>query len=296
MRSREAMYLYLFIAPGLLGMILFHLAPMVASLGLSFTEYEITSPPEFVGFENYHRMLFVDELVGKSLSVTAIYAVVGVPIRLFLQLFLAILLNRNIAGIRLFRAILYFPSVVAGVAIALGWILLLNPTYGAVNHILWELFGIIGPRWLNSTQWVIPGLLLMSLWGIGPGIVINLAGLQGISPELYEAAEIDGASGLRKFLHITLPMMSPILMFNLVMGIVSNFQIFTQAYVMTGGGPANSSLFFVLYLYRNAFEFFKMGYASALAWLLFAIILILTLAVFRSSPLWVYYEAKRERN
>jgi multiple sugar transport system permease protein len=192
-----------------------------------------------------------------------------------------------------FRSMLYLPSIVAGVAMSLAWVFLLNSEYGLVNYVIWRLFHIEGPAWLYNTRWVIPAMLVMSFWGIGPGIVINLAGLQGIPRELYEAAEIDGATGIRKFFSVTLPMMSPILLFNLVSGIIANFQVFTQAYVMTRGGPSNASLFYMLYLYRNAYEFFQLGYASALAWLLFVIILILTLLVFKSSPLWVFYQDRR---
>jgi multiple sugar transport system permease protein len=238
-------------------------------------------------------MLFEDPLIWKSLSVTAQYAVIGVPIRLFAQLFIAMLLNHSLRGVAIFRSMIYLPSVVSGVALALVWILLFNGTFGLFNYLLWEILRIQGPNWLNSTQWVIPAFIIMSFWQMGPGIVIDLAGLQGIPRELYEAAEIDGANAVSKFITITLPMMSPLLLFNLIMGIVANFQVFTQAYVMTSGGPSNASLFYVLYLYRNAFEFFKMGYASAMAWLLFFVILLLTLLVFKSSPLWVFYQEKR---
>lgn len=286
------LYFYLFASPALLGFLVLTLGPMITSAVYSFGDYRLNAPLRFVGLDNYRRM-FADPLVGHALLVTAYYTFLGVPIRLFMQLFIAMLLNRPIRGINLFRSALYLPSIISGVALALVWMWLLNPAFGLVNYLLWVLFRIQGPGWLMDPDWVIPGLVIMSFWQIGPGIVINLAGLQGIPQELYEAGEIDGATGWRRFTHITLPLMSSVVFFNLVMGLVHNFQVFTQAYVMTQGGPSNASLFYMLYLYRNAFEYFKMGYASALAWFLFFIILALTSVVFRSSPFWVYYEARR---
>lgn len=287
---REALLFYLFVTPALLGLLIFTLGPMVASFYFSFCDYEIVRAPVWVGLANYHKMFFVDRLPLKSLGVTAYYSFVGVPIRLVAQFLIALLLNRALFGRSLFRTILYLPSIVSGVALSLLWVWLLNPEFGLVNYLLWEVFRIQGPRWLSSPDWVIPALIVMSMWGIGGGIVICLAGLQGISEELYEAAELDGANGLQKMLHITVPHMTPVLFFNLVMGIIGSFQVFTQGYVMTGGGPSNASLFYVLYLYWNAFNYFRMGYASALAWVLFAIILAMTGLIFRSSSAWVYYE------
>jgi len=287
---REAVLFYVFVGPALLGLLIFTLGPMVASFYFSFCDYEIVRAPEWVGLANYHKMFFVDKLPLKSLGVTAYYSFVGVPIRLVAQFLVALLLNRALFGRSLFRTVLYLPSIVSGVALSLLWVWLLNPEFGLVNYLLWEVFGIQGPRWLSSPDWVIPALIVMSMWGIGGGIVICLAGLQGISEELYEAAELDGASGLQKMLRITVPHMTPVLFFNLIMGIIGSFQVFTQGYVMTGGGPSNASLFYVLYLYWNAFNYFRMGYASALAWVLFAIILAMTGLIFRSSSAWVYYE------
>lgn len=287
---REAVLFYVFVGPALLGLLIFTLGPMVASFYFSFCDYEIVRAPEWVGLANYHKMFFVNKLPLKSLGVTAYYSFVGVPIRLVAQFLVALLLNRALFGRSLFRTVLYLPSIVSGVALSLLWVWLLNPEFGLVNYLLWEVFGIQGPRWLSSPDWVIPALIVMSMWGIGGGIVICLAGLQGISEELYEAAELDGASGLQKMLRITVPHMTPVLFFNLIMGIIGSFQVFTQGYVMTGGGPSNASLFYVLYLYWNAFNYFRMGYASALAWVLFAIILAMTGLIFRSSSAWVYYE------
>jgi multiple sugar transport system permease protein len=194
----------------------------------------------------------------------------------------------------LFRTIFYLPSSISGVPVALLWMWIFSPEFGILNAAL-RLFGIEGPEWLFDPVWVIPAFIVMSLWGIGGGMVIFLAGLQSIPQHLYEAAELDGAGVLGKFWNVTLPMMSSIIFFNLIMSIIGSFQTFTQAFVMTKGGPANASLFYVLYLYRNAIGYFKMGYASAMAWLLFVIILGLTLLVFKSSPMWVYYEAEVRR-
>jgi len=291
-QRREALYFFLFASPALLGLLILTLGPMVLSAVYSFADPMLTGGMQFVGLQNYRRMI-ADELVWHSLLVTAHYTFLGVPLRLVAQLLIAMLLNRPIRGINVFRSLLYMPSIISGVALALVWLWLLNPAFGLLNYLLWALFRIKGPGWLMDPQWVIPGLIIMSFWQIGPGIIINLAGLQGIPQELYEAGEIDGATGWRRFTRITLPLMSSVIFFNLTMGLIGNFQVFTQAYVMTQGGPSNASLFYVLYLYRNAFEYFKMGYASALAWLLFFIILILTSAVFKSSPMWVYYEARR---
>ena len=206
----------------------------------------------------------------------------------------AILMNQRIWGIHVFRTIFYLPSSISGVPVALLWMWIFSPEFGILNTGL-RLFGIEGPQWLFDPVWVIPAFIVMSLWGIGGGMVIFLAGLQGIPQHLYEAAELDGAGAVAKFWNVTFPMMSPIIFFNLIMSIIGSFQTFTQAFVMTKGGPANASLFYVLYLYRNAIGYFKMGYGSAMAWLLFLIILALTLLVFKSSPLWVYYEAEVRR-
>lgn len=292
-RQRHLFYFYLFASPALLGFLLFTVGPMLATLGYSFTEYQLTGPMRFVGLDNYRVMLLEDSLVPHTLKVTAYYVFVGVPLRMIAQLLIALALNRGLRGTNIFRTILYLPSILSGVALALVWMWLLNPEFGLINYLLWSLFRIEGPAWLYSRDWVIPGLIIMSFWQIGPGIIINLAGLQGIPQELYEAAEIDGAGAWHRLLRITIPLMTPVLFFNLITGIISNFQVFTQAYVMTNGGPSNASLFYVLYLYRNAFQYFNMGYASALAWLLFFIILVLTVLIFRSSSLWVFYEARR---
>ena len=294
MAKKEELYFYLCISPWIIGFLIFIAGPIFASLFFSFCNYDVVTSPDWVGIQNYKR-LFSDPLFWQSLKVTSYYSLVSVPLGIALSLIIAILLNQNIRGLAWFRTIYYMPSVISGVAVSLLWMWIFNPEFGILNFLLWKLFHIQGPAWLMSEEWVIPALIIMSLWGIGGDIVIYLAGLQGIPTELYEAAEIDGANSFNKFLNITIPMMSPVLLFTLIMGIINSFQVFTQAYVMTGGGPHYASLFYVLYIYQNVFQFFSMGYASALSWILFLIMLVLTALIFKSSPLWVYYESTRER-
>jgi multiple sugar transport system permease protein len=204
------------------------------------------------------------------------------------------MLNANIPGVSVWRTVYYIPSVLAGVAVAILWSSLFNPRFGIINWIL-SWFGTKGPGWLSSPDWALPAFIVMSLWGVGGGMIIYLAGLQGIPTTLYDAAMVDGANAWHKLRHVTLPMMTPIIFYNLVMGVIGTFQYFTNAYVMTSGGPAEATLFYNLYLYNNAFSYMKMGYASALAWILFVIVLALTVLIFRSSEAWVYYEGQLRR-
>ena len=285
---REYISFYLFACPWLLGLLFFVLGPTIASLAISFTDYPVIVAPKWVGLDNYVKMA-QDPLVWQSLKITSLYSLGAVPLGLVASFSLAILMNQGIRGIRFFRTVYYLPAIISGVPVALVWMWVLNPEFGLINNAL-RLIGIEGPKWLFSREWVIPAFVLMSLWNVGVPMVIFLAGLQGIPAHLYEAAEIDGATVLAKFRYITLPMMSPVILFNLVLGVIASFQTFTPAYIMTNGGPANSSLFYGLYLYSNAFRWFKMGYASTLAWLMFIIILLLTLLVFRTTTRWVYYE------
>lgn len=286
---REEIAFYLFASPWLIGFLIWTAGPMIGSLVLSLTHYDVITQPVFTGLDNYVTMLTGDDLVWQSLKVTLFYVLGAVPIGLVGSLLLALLMNQRIRGIALFRTIYYTPSVIAGVPVALLWLWIFNPEFGIINSSLAS-FGIDGPKWLFSETWVIPAFIIMSVWNIGAPMIIYLAGLQGIPQHLYEAAEIDGAGPWAKFANVTLPMISPIIFFNTVMGIIASFQIFTPAYVMTKGGPNNASLFIGLYLYNNAFKFFQMGYAAALAWLVFVIIMALTLLVIRSSPYWLYYE------
>lgn len=288
---------YLFISPWLIGFLFFAAGPILFSMLMSFTRWSLLSPPRWIGLENYQQILFDDPLVYKSLWNTAYYVLFSVPLGVGLSLALALLLNQKLKGMHIFRTIYFLPSVTNLVAISILWLWIFNPEFGLLNRALaW--IGIDGPLWLQSEVWSKPALILMSLWGIGGGMIINLAALQSIPQELYEAAELDGARRWRKMIHITLPLISPAIFFNLVMNIIGSFQVFTQAFVMTAssaqgqeGGPNNSTLFFVLYLYKKAFQQFQMGYASALAWILFIIILIFTLVQFSLSKRWVYYES-----
>lgn len=289
--KREARWFYLFLSPWMTGFVLFTAGPVVASLIFSFSLYDVLTPMRWAGLDNYAKLL-VDELFLQALKVTSVYSVGSVSLGITASFTVAVVLNRNIRGVSLFRTIFYVPSVISGVAVSLLWLWLFNPDFGLINYVLWKLFRIEGPAWIYSIQWAIPSLIIMSLWGIGGGIVIYLARLQSIPTELYEAAEIDGAGAWRRLRSITFPMMTPVIFFNLIMGIIGSFQVFTQAYVMTRGGPGYATLFYVLYIYRYAFEYYRMGYASALAWVLFSILLLLTLLVFRTATHWVYYEAE----
>ncbi|MCL5946530.1 MAG: sugar ABC transporter permease [Chloroflexi bacterium] len=288
---REAMWGFLCASPWFFGFFVFTAGPMLASIVLSLTRWDLLSAPRFVGFQNYKTLLSGDTSVWHSLEVTTYYALLAVPLHTAFGLFLAILLNQKIRFQRFVRTVYYLPSVVSGVAVALLWQWIFSPDFGLLNTLL-SYVGIKGPAWLADGRTVIPAFVIMSLWGVGASMIIYLAGLQGIPTELYEAAQMDGASTLRQFWTVTVPMLSPVIFFNVIMGIIGALQIFTQAYVMTAGGPHDASLFFMLYLYQNAFEYFKMGYASALAWILFFYIMALTLLVIRSSAVWVYYEGR----
>jgi len=288
---REAIWAYLLIAPWIVGFLVFTLGPMIASFFFSLTNYNITSAPVFVGFGNFIEMFTKDYRFWLSLRTTLTYALAAIPLGLGLGLLLALLLNANVPGIALWRTVYYTPSVVSGVAVSILWLYLFNPQFGVINWLL-SLINVKGPGWLADPKWALAALVFMSLWGVGGGMIIYLAGLQGIPTTLYEAAEIDGANIFQKFFKITLPLITPVLFYNLVTGIIGTFQIFTQVYVMTSGGPAESTLMYNLYLYNNAFRYGRMGYASALAWILFLVVLILTLVVFRSSSTWVYYEGE----
>ncbi len=293
LRHREALAGFLFITPALLGFLIFMAGPILVSAYFSLTEFKLISSPRWIGVANYQN-LWQDELFWQSLKVTLRYALFAVPLGLLLSLGLALLLNQKLWGVAFWRTIYYLPSVISGVAVAILWVWILNPEFGLLNTAL-RFAGIQGANWLSDVRTALPALVLISLWGVGGNILIYLAGLQAIPSELYEAAEMDGAGSWRRLIYITLPLLSPVIFFNLVMSLIGVFQFFTEPYIMTKGGPEQSTLTYMLYLYRNAFKYFKMGYASALAWVLFLLVLLLTLAVFRSSPLWVHYEAKRER-
>lgn len=290
---REAADGWLFLLPWLIGFVVLTAGPMIASAALSFTEWEILTPPKWVGLDNYAAM-FRDPLFGQSLWNTVYYTVLGVPAYLLASLAIALMLNLNVRGTPIYRTIYFLPSLTPAVANALLWVWIFNPDFGLANVLL-SGFGLPGQKWLFDPQLAKLCFILMGVWGAGQQMIIFLAGLQGIPQELLEAASIDGASHWRQFWHVTLPLLSPTIFFNLVIGIIGSFQVFTVAYIATNGGPQNATLFYVLYLYRNAFQYFKMGYASALAWVLFLIILVFTLMQFRLAKRFVYYEAGEAR-
>ncbi|WP_163101091.1 carbohydrate ABC transporter permease [Peribacillus alkalitolerans] len=280
---------YFFISPWIVGFLLFTLGPLLFSLVISFFEWPIVGEKKFIGFENYIVMFTDDPLFWHSLWVTVKFALLFVPLNIILSLFLAILLNKKLKGSSIFRTFFYVPSVISGVALAMIWGWVYNGEYGILNYLL-SLVGIEGPDWLNQQGWALIAMVLASLWGQGTMMLIFLAGLKNIPQDLYEAAEIDGAGKIYSFFKITLPLLTPTLLFNLITTIISAFQQLTLALVLTGGGPLQSTYFYAMYVYENAFKYFKMGYSSANAWIMFLIVLFLTLLVFRSSSAWVYYE------
>lgn len=291
--QREAGTAYLFILPWIIGFIIFTIGPMVASLYFSFTNYNIVDPPQWVGLRNFIK-LFHDELFAQCIKVTLKYAVMALPLNLVVGFFLAVLLNQKVAAVNVWRTLYFLPSVIAGVAVALVWQRIFNPRIGIMNPFLRNIGIQNPPGWLRDARWAVPSLVIMSLWAVGGGMIMYLAGLQGISSDLYDSAKVDGANALQRFWHVTIPMMTPIIFYNLIMGLISTFQYFTQVYVITSGegGPAWSTLFYNLYLYKNAFRYHNMGYASAMAWILFLFVMGLTLLIFRSSEYWVFYEGE----
>ena len=291
MARREEIAFWLFISPWLIGFIVFFGGPILASFAISLTEYSILQPPKFLGFGNYSQLI-KDPLFYKAVLNTVYYVGVSVPLGVMLAFLMAIALNQKLRGQTWFRTIFYLPSVVSGIAVALLWGWLLNSDFGLFNFLLSKI-GIAGPKWLFSTTWAMPSIIIMSLWGVGGSMVVFLAGLQGIPEHLFEAAELDGAGEWNKFWNVTVPMISPVIFFNMIVTIIGAFQIFDQVYIMTNGkgGPANATLVYVLYLYRNGFEYFRMGYASALALILFLIILGITAFQFTMARRWVYYES-----
>jgi multiple sugar transport system permease protein len=287
---KEAIAGYLFISPWIIGFLLFTAGPILAALGLSFTRYTILSPARFVGLQNYANMLD-DELVSVAIFNTTYFVFISVPLRIAMAFGLALLLNTEARGRTIYRSLYYLPVVVPQVAASVLWMWILQPYFGLLNHALSQI-GLSGPQWLYSEVWSKPAIILMRLWHIGGPAVIFLAGLQGISRELYEAAEIDGASAWRKTISITIPLMTPVILFNLIMDLIQSFQVFTSAFIMTKGGPVNSTLFYLLYIYRHAFVNLNMGYACALSTAMFVLILAVTVLVMRSSSLWVHYESQ----
>jgi len=295
----ETFWGWLFIAPTVLGVIFFKLGPVLASLVLSLTKYEIISAPKFIGLTNYSKLL-TDDLWLKSVEVTFRYVFLFVPAALISAYFIALLMARDVKGINVYRTVWYLPSVVPVVASAVIWRWGLHPEFGPINYPL-RLLGLPAPRWLTDPDWVIPSIVFISLWGLGNTVLIFLASIKGVPGSLYEAAEVDGAGHWTRFRHITIPMTSSIIFYQLIVNIIGSFQVFGVAYVLfvpsasaSSAGPNNSALFYVLYMYRNAFGYFRNGYASAMAWVLFIVIILLTWLLFFSQKRWVYYEAEGE--
>lgn len=287
-RLRKDLIGYAFISPWLIGFLVFTAYPFFSSIYLSFTRFDIVSPPVWVGLANYRTLLTDDPLFWKSLSVTFRYALIAVPVGILAGVTLSLLLNVNVRGMAVYRTVFFLPSIVPMVATSVVFVWILNPQVGLVNGILRN-FGIVGPAWLGDPQWSLWSLVFMGLWGVGGSMVIYLAGLKDIPIHLYESAVIDGAGPWKRTRHITLPMLTPVIFFNLVMGTIGSFQVFTQAFIMTGGGPQDSTLFYALYLFNRAWVYLDMGYASAMAWILFLIICIFTALIFRSQKRWVHY-------
>jgi multiple sugar transport system permease protein len=287
-RAREQIAGYLFILPWIVGFLIFTAGAMIYSLRLSFYETDLLSSSRFVGLENY-RDLLNDQLFRKSLTVTTVYVLITVIPGTVLALSIAMMLNQKVRGLSIWRTVYYLPSVVSGIAVAIIWAWVLQADYGLVNTFLGAI-GISGPRWFASEQWAIVGLAMMALWGTGGNMLLFLAGLQSIPTELLEAAEIDGAGAWSKFRHVTVPLLTPTIFFSVIIGIIGSYQVFTSAYVVTEGGPNNATMTMVLFLYRQAFQLFQFGYASAVAWVLFLIILVFTLIMVRSSRHWVHYQ------
>jgi len=286
--SREALYGYLLASPWLIGFIVFTAGPLIASFIIGMYRTDFLTTFDFVGMHWYQNVL-TDSLVRKAVINTALYSLAVVPLNTTIALFIAVMLNQGILGQSFWRTVYYLPSVVSGVAVALLWQWLYQPDVGLFNSILRQ-FGIQGPRWIYSEQWALPSIILMSLWGAGAAMLIYLAGLRGIPTSLYEAAEIDGAGSIRRFFAITLPLLTPTIFFNVVLNIIGSWQVFTQALIMTEGGPNNATLTMVLHIYRTGFRNSYFGYASAQAWVLFLMVLVFVILALRSAASWVHYE------
>ncbi|WP_169908139.1 carbohydrate ABC transporter permease [Metabacillus halosaccharovorans] len=292
--KKEGLQGYLFIAPWIFGFLTLIAGPMLFSLYASFTNYDITSRMDFVGLKNYVRMFTNDDLFWTALGNTLYYVSISVPLTTVGAVLLAVLLNQGVPGMRMYRTIFYLPAVLSGVGVYLLWMQLLSPSSGLVNTVL-SWVGITGPAWLFDPAWTKPALIFMKLWSLGGGMLLYLASLQGVSKSLYEAAEIDGANAYKRFRHITLPMITPVIFFDLVTSLIGGFQIFQEAYVMSesgDGGPANSLVFYNLHMWNKAFEVFDMGYSMAMSWVLFIVILVITVINLKLAPRWVHYEGE----
>jgi multiple sugar transport system permease protein len=280
---------YLFIMPWIIGFLVFTLGPLAFSLIMSFFDWPITSEPAFIGIENYKNMFTADPQFYKSIGITFKFAIIFVPLNLAIALILALLITQPVKGMKIFRTIFYLPAVVSGVAISIIWGWIFNSEYGIFNYLL-SFIGIDGPRWLVDPTWAILTIVIASAWGVGTMMLIFYTDIKSIPPELYEAAAIDGANPLRQFFSITIPSITPTILFNVITSVIAALQQLTLVLLLTGGGPLKSTYFYGLYVYNNAFKHHELGYASANAWFMFIIILLLTLVIFKSSSAWVFYE------
>lgn len=288
--KRENLYGYIYVMPWIVGFFLFTLIPMLFSAVLSLCEWDIVTglkTVKFVGFSNY-KALFMDKDFARALKVTFKFCLISIPFYQITSLGIALLLNMNAKFMKTFRLIYFLPSIIPVIASTMIWSQIFGES-GLLNQTL-RLVGVQGPAWLNNPKTSLYALIIMGVWGIGNTMIIYLSGLHGVSEELKEAAQIDGAKARQVFFRITIPMISPTIFFNVVMAIIGSFQYFTQAYVMTAGGPLKSTLFYNLYLYIKAYKDYEMGYASAMAWIMFAIIMALTLIIIKTSSFWVYYQ------
>ncbi len=289
-KKRQVILAMLFLSPWILGFLIFGLYPMGMSFYYSLCRYDVLRIPQYVGFENYKELFFYDTYFWQSIWNTLYYTILRTPLSIIGSLILAVLVNNALKGMRIFRTIYFVPSIVTGVSLSVLWLWMLNPQFGLVNIVL-GFFGIPGPLWIKSPDWSKPAMVLMGLWAIGGGrMLVFLAALQGIPKNLYESVEIDGGGWWSKFKNITVPLLSPVIFLWTILDVIFSLQVFTEAYVMTKGGPLNSTMFFNLYLYFKAFDDYSMGYASALAWVLLIITLLITLLQFKLSKRWVHYD------
>jgi len=289
-RRREALYGILFFLPWLIGLLCFVAGPMVASLGLSLTKYDVVRDPQFIGLQNYREIFTADKLFWPSLGRTLLYALVVVPTSLVGSLLAALLLNQRLRGTRVFRTFYFLPSLMPVVASTILWTWLFNVDWGPINHAI-KTVGLPPPGWYRSAEWAMPMLIVIALWGAvgGNSMLIFLAGLQGVPQDLYEAAAIDGAGAWARARHVTVPFLSPTIFLNSVIGVIAALRVFASAFLATAGGPAYSTWFYALHIYNKAFVYFEMGYASALSWIFFLVVFAFTYVQFRASARWVYY-------
>ncbi|HZW38775.1 MAG TPA: sugar ABC transporter permease [Ignavibacteriaceae bacterium] len=293
LNKAQAIWGIIFMMPWFIGFLIFGLYPMIMSAYYSLCRYDVLRIPQFIGFGNYQKLFFEDPYFWTSIYNTLVYTILRVPLCIAGSLLLAVLVNNAVKGVKFFRTVYFIPSIVTGVVLSVVWLWMFNPQFGLINSFL-AYFGIPGPLWLLDPNWSKPSMVLMSVWSIGGGrMLVFLAALQGVPKHLYEAVEIDGGGWWTKFKNVTIPMLSPVIFLWTVLEIIFSLQVFVEAYIMTQGGPLNSTMFYNLYLYNKAFNDFEMGYASALAWILLVITLLITLIQFRLSKSWVYYESSK---